>query len=95
MLIIQDRKQLRWITLCVNNLELGTTAEQLADWFYETIGLDVPAHEISCKDVGRYSANAFMRIDSNVLSAFLNRYLEGAHICGRQVQVEPKLFKQG
>ncbi len=94
MLIVQDPKQIRKIYLAAKNLELGTTPEQLSDQLYTTIGLDVPAHEISCKDVGSYSANAFICIDCNVLAKFLNHYLEVNHICGRQITVEPKIWKQ-
>lgn len=93
MLTIVDPKQIRKIYLVARNLELGTTPEQLSDQLYTTIGLDVPPHAISCRDVGTYSANAFLEIDCNVLSAFLNRYLEGAHICGRQIEIEPKIWK--
>lgn len=84
----------RKIFLCIMNLPLGTTPEQLSEHLYSTIGLDVPSVEISTRDTGEFSANAFVCIDTNVLVAFLNHYLEGT-LYGedRALLVEPKIFK--
>src|SRR5689334_17129264 len=92
---VTDPTQIRKIFLVAKNLERGTTSQELADFLFTTIGLDVPVNEISCRDVAPSFANAFVCIDTNVLCDFINRYLEGQHICGRLIEMEPKKWAQG
>jgi hypothetical protein len=91
---VTDPRQLRKIFLVAKNLEPGTTSKEFSEFLFTTIGLDVPPEKISCKDVAQSFANAFVEIDCNVLADFINRYLEGQHIAGRLVEMEPKLWKQ-
>ena len=72
--------------IVLKNFPTGTSAEQLADFLYEKLVLDLkPVEEINI-----INHTAFIRFNRSTLAAFLSRYLEGVPLGGRELIVEAK-----
>jgi hypothetical protein len=72
--------------IVIKNFPSGTSAEELADFLYEKLGLDVkPTEEINI-----VNHVAFVKFRRETLAAFLGRYLEGVPFGGRDLIVEAK-----
>jgi len=65
----------------ISNLSEGTTEEQLSEWLYTTLGLEVGPYNFFVQ-----GTSALAHINSRHIVQLLNRYLCDQHIAGRLVQ---------
>jgi hypothetical protein len=70
----------------IKNFPTGTTADQLSDFLWEKLGLEVKPEE----EINILNHTAFIRFRSKTLAAFFTRYLEGVPMGGRELIVEAK-----
>jgi hypothetical protein len=73
------------VRIFIKGLSEGCTEEELSEHLWKTIGLDIPATDISIGETNRMALVAFSR---ETLAAFIGRYLEGSLMSGNALTIE-------